>query len=92
MLPIDTRVNCTGVIRLSEAVSLVWFFVFAGEHFTIDLCYRSSKMLRCIGFSALRVYALWNRNIALFFLIFTLNLVPVATNIVSVLSDNHKHR
>ncbi|THG96480.1 hypothetical protein EW026_g5359 [Hermanssonia centrifuga] len=32
-------------------------------------------------FSALRVYALWDRNVLLFLLILGLNMVPVATNI-----------
>ncbi len=37
-------------------------------------------------FSALRVYALWDRNIAFASLVLALNLVPVAVNIVSLCS------
>lgn len=39
-----------------------------------------------IVFSALRVYALWNRNLVLFSLIMMLLLIPVATGIVSQIS------
>ncbi|KAJ3557661.1 hypothetical protein NM688_g1346 [Phlebia brevispora] len=35
------------------------------------------------AFSALRIYALWDRNILLLSVVFVLNLVPVGTNLVS---------
>jgi hypothetical protein len=43
----------------------------------------SFDILRCLTvFSALRVFALWNRSYFCSLLILTLSLIPVATNIV----------
>ena len=38
---------------------------------------------------ALRIYALWNKNVVLFLLVFLLNMTPVITNIVSTSTSSN---
>ncbi len=75
-------ISCNAMVRTGEVIALSQILVFAcgycNERHFEDFLNIS------IVFSALRVYAVWDQNIALSLLVMMLNVVPFITNMVSV--------
>lgn len=62
-----------------DAFQILQFLAFASKR---PLCYAIGCLNRQSGFSALRMYVIWDRSITAFCMILLLNLVPVASNMV----------
>ena len=80
----NSRLNsCTVANSFYFGVMYLQYLIFACTFLTL-LWVNDVKLSLLAAFSALRSYAISNRNLMLSSTIFTLNLVPIATNIVSL--------
>ncbi len=50
----------------------------------MKICLRLSFLISAKAFSALRVFAIWDRSLLMTLLVLVLNLTPIATNVVCV--------
>ncbi len=75
-------ISCIGTAQLVNLVNLSQYIVFA-RTFTLFSWILIATYTHLPVFSALRAYAIHNFNIAIFLAVFSLNVIPVGTNIVS---------
>ena len=75
------RYSCQGGVDANEILISLSVFIIAGMS---DMrCLNEAKILRMQGFTALRVYAVLDRNLVIALLAFLLGFVPSAFDIVS---------
>lgn len=79
--PTHTLRSCNGAGRTFQVVTLVLILVFAR---TFSENAVLSVLILALVFSALRIYAVWERNIILSLLILALDLVPFGMNLVRI--------
>lgn len=79
--PTHSLRSCNGAGRTFQVVTLVLILVFAR---TFPENAVLSVLILALVFSALRIYAVWERNIILSLLILALDLVPFGMNLVRV--------
>lgn len=81
-----TWLSCMWNVEITEILFLLQFVVTAREYHLLAYVVDDDAVLIHPGFRvffAVRVYALCERNIWLFAIVFTLNMVPFGTNMVS---------
>ena len=76
--------SCGPVTNLLQASTIILYLQIAGVH--LDGCSDNLiDLLSCIALSALRVYAIKDRDYKLASTVFILSIVPVATSIVRLI-------
>ena len=84
LTPRHTPHSCASVSQAAEILSVVWEFVIISTFVEASSWLMLTHVL--LAFIAVRVYAIWNGNIKIFFVVFTVGLAMPIMSIVRLFS------